>query len=179
MKKELPFFKYHPDPLKTGTFETDETVVCDCCGKETDVYYSGPFYSVEDVEYLCPECIANGKASKKFDGDFIDIYFGEVSDEEKIDELIHRTPSYCGWQQEIWVTHCDDFCAFLGYVGAKELKEMGVLEEVIENGSPEFNAEWSEEQIEIIKNMVDGGHVQGYLFKCLHCGKHFLYYDVD
>ena len=103
------------------------------------------FYSVEDVEYLCPECIANGEASKKFDGDFIDIYFGEVSDEEKIDELTHRTPSYCGWQQEIWVTHCDDFCAFLGYVGAKELKEIG-LEEVIENGSPEFNAEWSEEQ---------------------------------
>lgn len=179
MKKELPFFKYHPDPLKTGTFETNETVVCDCCGKETDIYYSGPFYSVEDVEYLCPECIANGEASKKFDGDFIDIYFGEVSDEKKIDELIHRTPSYCGWQQEIWVTHCDDFCAFLGYVGAKELKEMGVLEEVIENGSPEFNAEWSEEQTEIIKKMVNGGHAQGYLFKCLHCGKHFLYYDVD
>ena len=96
MKKELPFFKYHPDPLKTGTFETDKTVICDCCGKETDIYYSGPFYSVEDVEYLCPECIANVKASKKFDGDFIDIYFGEVSDEEKIDELTHRTPSYCG-----------------------------------------------------------------------------------
>ena len=94
-------------------------------------------------------------------------------------ELTHITPSYCGWQQEIWVTHCDDFCAFVGYVGAKELKEMGVLEEVIENGSPEFSAEWSEEQIEIIKNMVDGGHVQGYLFKCLHCGKYFLYYDVD
>ena len=55
MKKELPFFKYHPNPLKTGTFETDKTVVCDCCGKETDVYYSGPFYSVEDVEYLCPK----------------------------------------------------------------------------------------------------------------------------
>lgn len=66
MKKELPFFKYYPDPLKTGEFETDETVTCECCGKETDVYYTGPFYSVEDIEYLCPECIANGKASKKY-----------------------------------------------------------------------------------------------------------------
>lgn len=55
MKKELPFFKYHPNPLKTGTFETDKTVICDCCGKETDIYYSGSFYSVEDVEYLCPK----------------------------------------------------------------------------------------------------------------------------
>ena len=38
---------------------------------------------------------------------------------------------------------------------------------------------WGEEQIEMIKNMVNGGHVQGYLFRCLHCGKHFLYFDVD
>jgi len=179
MKKELPFFKYYPAPLKTGEFETDETVTCECCGKETDVYYTGPFYSVEDIEYLCPECIANGKASKKFDGDFVSLYFGKVSDEEKIDELIHRTPSYCGWQQECWITHCDDFCAFIDYVGAKELEKMGVLEEVIKNGNPDDGNEWSKEQIEIIKNMVNGGHVQGYLFRCLHCGKHFLYFDVD
>lgn len=52
---------------------------------------------------------------------------------------------------------------------------MGVLEEVIKNGNPDDGNEWSKEQIEIIKNMVNGGHVQGYLFRCLHCGKHFLY----
>ena len=45
MKKELPFFKYHPNPLKTGTFETDKTVICDCCGKETDIYYSCLLYT--------------------------------------------------------------------------------------------------------------------------------------
>lgn len=180
MKKELPFFKYHPEPLKTGIFKTGETVICDCCGKETDVYYTGPFYSVEDVEYLCPECIDNGEASKKFEGDFQDdCSIGEVSDEKKIDELIHRTPGYCGWQQEYWVAHCDDFCTFIGYVGAKELKEMGILEEVIKNGNPQWKYDWDEKEIELIKTMVNGGSMQGYLFKCLHCGKHFLYYDVD
>ena len=66
MKKELPFFKYYPDPLKTGEFETDETVTCECCGKETDVYYTGPFYSVEDIEYLCPECTAVAISRKWF-----------------------------------------------------------------------------------------------------------------
>lgn len=180
MKKELPFFKYHPNPLKTGVFETDETVICDCCGKETDVYYSGPFYSVEDVEYLCPECIATGEASKKFKGIFQDdCSCGEVNSEEKIDELIHKTPGYRGWQQEYWVAHCDDFCAFLGYVGAKELKEMGVLEEVIENGNPQWECAWDEQDIELIKTMVSGESMQGYLFKCLHCGKHFLCIDFD
>ena len=61
MKKELPFFKYHPNPLKTGAFKTGKNVVCNCCGKETDVYYTRPFYSVENIEYLCPECIVNGE----------------------------------------------------------------------------------------------------------------------
>jgi len=180
MKKELPFFKYYPDPLKTGEFETDETVTCECCGKETDVYYTGPFYSVENIEYLCPECIVNGEASKKFKGSFQDdCSIGEVSNEEKIDELIHRTPGYRGWQQEYWVAHCNDFCAFIGYVGAKELKEMGILEEVIKNGNSQEECDWDEEEIELIKTMVNGESMQGYLFRCLHCGKHFLYYDVD
>ena len=43
-------FKYHPDPLKTGAFMTDQTVVCECCGKQTDVYYTGPFYSTATVD---------------------------------------------------------------------------------------------------------------------------------
>ena len=77
------------------------------------------------------------------------------------------------------IGHCDDFCAFLGYVGAKELKEMGVLEEVIENGNPQWECTWDEQDIELIKTMVSGESMQGYLFKCLHCGKHFLCIDFD
>ena len=40
---------------------------------------------------------------------------------EKLDELIHRTPGYSGWQQEYWRAHCGDYCAYLGHVGAREL----------------------------------------------------------
>lgn len=61
-------FRYHPDPLKTGAFLNDKTVTCDCCGKQTDVYYTNPFYSAADVNNLCPECIASGAAAKKFKG---------------------------------------------------------------------------------------------------------------
>lgn len=180
MKKDLPFFKYHPNPLKTGAFLKDKIIKCDCCGKKTDIYYRGPFYSDTDVEYLCPECIENGEASKKFNGEFQDEYnIGKVNDKNKIDELIHRTPGYYGWQQEYWIAHCNDFCAFIDYVGTKELEEMELLEEVIENGNPKYREEWDEEQIKLIKNMTNGGNIQGYLFKCLHCEKYFLYIDVD
>ena len=52
--RPLPQFKYHPKPLETGAFEQDKTVECDCCEHQTSVYYSGPFYCVDEVEHLCP-----------------------------------------------------------------------------------------------------------------------------
>ncbi len=69
----LPTFKYHPDSLDTGAFEeSKEGVICDCCGKTTHIFYTAPFFSVEDIEYLCPECVSSGKAAEKFDGSFQD-----------------------------------------------------------------------------------------------------------
>ncbi len=175
----LPFFRYHPDPLETGAFSwTDSAVSCDCCGKSVQVYYDGPFYSVENINYLCPECISNGKAALKYDGEFQDEYSLEdgVDSEEKLDELIHRTPGYSGWQQEYWRTHCNDYCAFIGYVGYRELKHMKLVDEILED--PVLNQQYAEPE-ELLKTVVNGGSVQGYLFQCLHCKKHLLWMDYD
>ena len=112
--------------METGAFEESTIgVVRDCCGKETHIFYTNPFFSVEDIEYLCPECIASGEAVRKYDGSFQDDYSVDdgVGDLEKLDELIHRTPGYCGWQQEYWRVHCSDYCAYLGHVGAREYRE--------------------------------------------------------
>ena len=78
-----------------------------------------------------------------------------------------------GWQQEYWRAHCGDYCAFLGYVGAKELRALGVLEEVLDDPM------WDDEQKEMIQESVNGGHLQCYLFQCLHCGKHLVWMDFD
>ena len=91
----LPAFRYHPYPLETGAFEESaDGVVCDCCGKTTHVFYTNPFFSVEDIAYLCPECIASGEAVRKYDGSFQDDFSLDdgVDDPEKLDELIHRPP---------------------------------------------------------------------------------------
>ena len=173
---DLPFFKYHPNPLATRAFtQAQYAVVCDCCGCSTHIYYDGPFYAIDDINYLCPNCIASGAAAKKFDGAFQDdcCLESEVLDAEKVDELIHRTPGYSGWQQEYWRSHCGDFCAFIGYVGAAELKALGVLDEVLDD------PQWSEEEKDLIKTSVNGGSLQCYLFKCLHCGKHMVWMDCD
>lgn len=172
----LPSFRYHPNPMETGAFqESQEGVICDCCGKITNIYYEAPFFAVDDVDYLCPACIASGKAAEKFDGSFQDddCLDDGVEGADQLDELIHHTPGYCGWQQEYWRAHCGDFCAFLGYVGARELRALGVMDEVLDDPM------WDDEQKEMIQNSVNGGSMQCYLFQCLHCGKHLLWLDFD
>lgn len=77
-----PAFKYHPNPLDTGMFTQGEPKTCCCCGRQTDIWYDGPFYGdlhanrstdpdddelpYEKMDYLCPECIADGSAAAKF-----------------------------------------------------------------------------------------------------------------
>lgn len=175
----LPPFQYHPDPLETKAFLLAESpVACDCCGKNTQLYYEGPFYAVEDVNYLCPECISSGKAAQKYEGEFQDerSLEGGVDSPDKLDELIHRTPGYHGWQQEYWRTHCGDYCAFVGYVGYRELKQMGIVDEILDDFVWD---DWGAEPEERLNDIVNGGSVQGYLFRCLHCGKHLLWIDCD
>lgn len=102
MKKNI--FKYFPNAIKE-VFITGDTQVCDCFQEETDVYYEGPFYSEEEIEVLCPKCIASGMAAKKFEGQFIDeACVEEIDDEEKLGDLIYKTPSYTSEQEAYWLT---------------------------------------------------------------------------
>lgn len=176
--EKIPAFRYHPNPFATEVFtELRQAQTCECCGKQTLIKYSGPFYSVEEIDCLCPECIADGSAADKFEGEFQDeCSVDEIQDSEgeKLDVLIHKTPGYNGWQQEYWRAHCNDYCAFLGYVGAQELEEWGIMDEVLDDDA------WDDEQKEMIrKYMQNGGSFQGYLFRCLHCGRYLLWTDCD
>ena len=63
--------QYHPDPLDAWGFEeSQEGVVCDCCGKTTHIFYTAPFFSVENIAYLCPACIASGEAAPEISWQF-------------------------------------------------------------------------------------------------------------
>ncbi|KHI08801.1 CbrC family protein, partial [Escherichia coli] len=95
--------------------------------------------------------------------------------DEMLKELVERTPGYHGWQQEFWLAHCGDFCVFIGYVGWNDIKdrldEFANLEEDCEN----FGIRNSD----LAKCLQKGGHCQGYLFRCLHCGKLRLWGDFS
>ena len=101
---------------------------------------------------------------------------GKVSDSDKLDELLHRTPGYIGWQQEYWCAHCDDFCAFIGYVGWDDLIRSGIDKEIEETYDQDI---CGFDLTDVKEYMQNDGSMQGYLFRCLHCGKHLLYVDCD
>jgi uncharacterized protein CbrC (UPF0167 family) len=126
------------------------------------------------VDCLCLECIANGTAAEKFDGIFIQrAEKNKVDDPAKIDELFKRTPGYVSWQGEHWLACCNDFCAFIGDVGTKELEELGIADDVFE----EYDA--LDEYEDAREYLEKAGSMAGYLFQCLHCGKYHLWVDTD
>ena len=172
--KDLPQFRYYPDPVGTGAFEEGEAKTCPCCGKKSTVYYSTMPYCVENVENLCPLCISNGEAAKKYNATFIqDAEWNGEPDKEKDEELFRRTPGYISWQGEYWLSCCDDYCAYLGTVGTRELKAMDIADEVFEEYAARNEFE------DVREYLVKDGSLCGYLFRCLHCGKYHLWVDAD
>src|ERR1700681_2992579 len=105
---EVPPFRYHPDPLATGTVRPSDDS-CEVCGKARGFVYTGPVYSaIADEPTICPWCIADGSAAETLEAEFTDVGWGVPDDvpAEVIDEIAHRTPGFSGWQQERWLYHC-------------------------------------------------------------------------
>ena len=176
MGKDRINFKYHPNAWELGVFkksDDEKFPVCECCEQKTQFYYQR-MYCKKDINCICPQCIATGKASENFDGEFVQ--GGEdykVSDEDKRIELYCKTPGYESWQGEYWLACCNDYCAYIGEVGTKELEEMGIADEVF----AEYDSK--NEYEDARKYLVKAGSMSGYLFRCLHCGKYHLGVDAD
>ena len=173
---ELPRFKYNPNAEKLGIIKKEKTN-CPVCRQDRDYVYNGPFYSIDKVEGLCPWCIKNGLAAQKYNGHFQDAAScDDVEKQEYLVALTTKTPGYSGWQQERWLSHCGDFCALKDYVGWAEIKD---LKEELTDDISEIKADYGLTQEQLETYLINNGSMQGYLFQCLHCGKHRLAIDTD
>lgn len=168
MTAPLPPFTYHPDPLATGAVEAS-TTVCACCGKARGFIYVGPVYGGRDLDNaLCPWCIADGSAAAKLDASFADPSpLQRAGVAEAIVQQVHlRTPGYVSWQQESWLSHCNDACEFHGDATESEVR----------NASPETKAHWLSEYDQdeegwawATQGYKPGGRSAFYKFVCRHC----------
>ncbi|KQS88528.1 hypothetical protein ASG21_17065 [Chryseobacterium sp. Leaf394] len=61
-KMELPKFKYSSNAFELDIFENVEGT-CSVCNEKRQIKYTSSFYSVDEPEYICPWCIADGKVA--------------------------------------------------------------------------------------------------------------------
>jgi uncharacterized protein len=165
---DLPTFRYHPDPVGTGSFVVADDR-CLYCGAQPTYVYDGPIYASEEPDPPCPRCIADGSFAARFDAEFTDPDPLSDLDARIIDEVTKRTPGFAGWQQEQWKTHCGDAAAFLGPVGYSELLD-----------HPEALAFLRRDMgDESVSALSRDASPTAYLFRCRHCGVELADWDVD
>lgn len=172
-KQELPVFRYHPHPVATGSVVESE-FVCRCCREARGYIYTALVYGESSLRNaVCPWCIADGSAAQKFDIVFSDehpLAKAGIAPEIR-EEVTQRTPGFVTWQQEVWLTCCNDACEFHGDAARVELKglEGDTLSEILRSWS------WSKCSAEDWRRFVDryqpGGEAAVYKFMCRHCGK--------
>lgn len=177
----LPMFTYHPDPVASGSVVPSDKS-CVACQQVRGWIYVGPVYSEAEIdEALCPWCIADGTAHRLFGAEFVDREavgdYGrlEAVSSAVLEEIVFRTPSFCGWQQERWLTHCGDASLFLGLAGSQELK--GADPEV-RHSIAEDSGFQGEDLSDYLDSLDRDYGPTAYLFRCRHCGTWSAYSDV-
>src|ERR1041384_6448752 len=120
---DLPVFRYHRDPLLSGSIVPSDRE-CDCCGQSRGYVYTGPVYAEEDLEdAICPWCIANGLAHRKYDATFVDCEaVPDEVPEAAAEEILCRTPGYNAWQQQRWFACCGEAMTFVEPAGTPEVR---------------------------------------------------------
>jgi uncharacterized protein CbrC (UPF0167 family) len=109
--RALPVFPYHRDPVSSGSVEASNAL-CACCGKANGIRYTGNVYSRQEVEEVCPWCIADGSAAERFDAIFIDGHFCDdqfnyIELSPELDTAVFaRTIGFATFNPVAWWVHC-------------------------------------------------------------------------
>lgn len=165
---QLPQFRYFPDPIGAGVIaETAE--LCECCGLARGYTYTRQIYAADNIETICPWCIADGTAAEKYDGVFVDdhplIQAGVAM--SVVDEVSKRTPGYESWQEATWLACCNDACEFHG----DETRDY--LLSLDQNGLIRLSQQTDfpfDVLVDVIQHYKPKGSPAFYRFRCRHCG---------
>jgi uncharacterized protein CbrC (UPF0167 family) len=180
MRADLPPFRYHPDPISTGSVE-ESARDCRACGQTRGYIYVGPMYTASKLSRgaICPWCIADGSAASLYEAQFTDVDWGvpEEVPEAVLDEVSRRTPGFSAWQQDHWAYHCADACAYLGRAGKTELERHADAMDMLLHENDSFG--WDPERSRrFVDSLTADGEATAHLFRCLSCGAHLAFSDT-
>jgi uncharacterized protein CbrC (UPF0167 family) len=181
MADPLPTFRYHPDPIATGSVQADPDIPCLSCNRIREYIYTGPVFTGKNFileHHLCPWCIADGSAARQFAASFNDAGTMDDVSAEVRTEIEHRTPGFHGWQQETWLACCGDAAAFLGRAGVTEIRQNFPEAIPAVRSHLEDDYDLSGAELDQFYNGLDkDGQPTAYIFRCLHCEKYLAYVD--
>ena len=191
--------KYFAGPITDMADLTGETRPCSFCGQRR------PCFELSDA--ICPElpedagesmigcldCLRAGRFEFRHGTEFgmlteeglIDERTEEPSLSKRLSEAalveLRRTPRIATNQDEIWLTHCNDFMAYQGtwnpsdfYGNAPDGDGKALFLEMTDHDQDLWD-----DSISDPSGRVTSWYATYYVFKCLHCGKLRGYWDVD
>ncbi|WP_077801901.1 CbrC family protein [Streptomyces sp. JHA26] len=175
MTEPLPEFPYHPDPLATGSVAVSDAA-CACCGRARGYVYTGPVYAAGEPGRLCPWCIADGSAARRYEAHFTADVAGDEVTRDVLVAVAERTLGFTAWQDGQWLVHCGDAAAFLGRAGVRELTG---YPDALDSLRQDIDAwGWPDDQVDDFLGSLDsGGQPTAYLFRCRTCAAHLAYAD--
>ena len=121
MSTPLPHFRFHPDPLQSGCI-TDADLVCGVCDRARGYIYAGNCYVEEEFEGdVCPWCIADGSAHRRFGMTFHEFTLKPGTDLAIVDEIEERTPGLASFHPVEWPWCCGLPMAYLEPAGHEQI----------------------------------------------------------
>ena len=175
----LPTFRYHPDPIASGSvIESDEQ--CLSCRQRRGHVCTAPVYAEPELDdAICPWCIADGSAHKNFDATFVDSEaFPDGAPDAAVEEISERTPGFHSWQPEQWPLCCGDATAFLTPAGIEEIRkdyrelEGKFMSHIVYDMKISGGA-----ATRLLQSLNRDSGPTAYLFQCLQCRQHRFYID--
>lgn len=176
MSETLPEFEHFPNPMQNGCIVEKQTY-CRCCNQSRAFMYVGPIYSTDEIDEVCPWCIADGKAASKWSASFNDVYLASSEVPSGVIETIsQRTPGYETWQGNKWLFSESDALIFVGEVDGNELLNGNDVAKI--GACRDALSEWNFPKEFDLSNLVIGGQPAIYLFRDKVSGNFKAYADM-
>jgi uncharacterized protein CbrC (UPF0167 family) len=191
-------FEYFQGPATDMASLCKEDKTCSICGQSNKCFELGCAIACSDeaseAGYGCMECLAKGKFEFWHDTDIgmldekglTKVYKHNQPRPEGFPDAalvaLRRTPQIATWQQEFWLSHCNDFMIYQGTWQPKDFyknSSNGDGRALFLQMTDDDYAHLWDESLPDGETVLKDWHATYYGFKCRHCGKLRGNWDCD